>query len=108
MTKRSSTKSKKPTKNKWKFYTIDFDIAKHISKCKTVRKVEWRISASGQGFHFFWCCDKRSCKRCSVIEKQYDDAKRYAHDLQRPRHHRRILWDSKSGLKAGPWNRFSR
>src|SRR5882757_4539950 len=115
MTKVSSTKSKKPTKNKFgnnaiinTDLSVDFDIGKNIFRCKEVKVIWWRISSSGIGFHFSWTCWKRSCKHCSEIEKRYDDTKRYAHDTLRPRAHRRILWDSKGGTKAGPWQKFTR
>ena len=111
MTRVSSTKSKKLMKNKRpRIYTIDFDLGKQIKRCPyaPLGWIRWRVSSSGLGFHFTWICAKARCKHCSAIEKQYDDAKRYAHDTLRPRAHRRILWDSKGGAKAGPWHKFTR
>jgi hypothetical protein len=84
-------------------YSIDLDVMKQILYCKGVKKLDWRISASGRGLHIIWTCSKRTCKRCSLLERQFDDPKRYNHDQRRPRHHRRILWGIKGGRKAGPW-----
>lgn len=86
-----------------KEYSIDLDIIKQIFTCSGVDRVEWRLSGSGRGFHFIWSCHKRSCKACTEMERLLDDKKRYAHDLRRPKHHRRILWGNKGGRKAGPW-----
>jgi len=86
-----------------KEYSIDFDIIKEIFHCKGVNRVDYRLSSSGQAFHFIWTCIKRTCKHCRRLERKLDDPVRYNHDQHRPAHHRRILWDSKGGKKAGPW-----
>lgn len=84
-------------------YSIDLDLIKTILFCKGVNRVDYRLSSSGRGFHFIWTCSKRSCQHCAKIEKDFDDPKRYAHDLQRPKPHRRILWGFKGNRKAGTW-----
>ncbi len=86
-----------------KDYSIDLDLIKQIFQCKGVTRVDYRLSSSRQGFHFLWTCNKKRCTHCSAIEELFDDPKRYRHDLQRPRAHRRILWQSKGGNKAGQW-----
>ncbi len=87
-------------------YSIDFDLPKHILSCEGVKEVFFRISASGRGFHFLWRCSKLRCKSCSELERKFDDQCRYNHDQKRPKHHRRILWDSKGGQKAGDWGKL--
>src|SRR6266404_5852636 len=93
---------------RWHDYSIDLDLVKRILRCHKVEDVQWRISSSGKGFHFWWRCKKRTCKACESVEKQYDDQKRFRHDKRRPKAHRRILWDIKAGRKASPWKKIGR
>lgn len=91
-----------------KDYSVDFDFPKQVLMCKGVVEVQYRLSASGQGFHFWWKCIKRTCKRCAAMEKKYDDQKRYRHDQKRPKANRRILWDKKGGRTASAWRKITK
>lgn len=91
-----------------KSYSIDFDLPKHILRCQGVNHVNYRLSASGKGFHFQWFCRKKHCKACSAIEQRFDDRKRYSHDRKRKPRERRILWDVKGGRRASLWETISK
>lgn len=87
-------------------FNADLDIVKEIFRwCRSVKRVQWRVSASGMGFHIRWTCTKkRYCLRCCAIEKRLDDPVRYLLDnvLRKP-YQRRILWDKKGNKRAGTW-----
>lgn len=91
-----------------KEFSIDLDILKLIFYCPTVIDLQWRISASGKGFHFRWTCTKARCKHCSRIEKEFDDPNRFRRDKKRKSYRARVLWDSKGGRLAGPWRKVKR
>ena len=79
-----------------------------VRRCNRVRRVEWRISASQNGYHIRVHCAGDGCDSCRLV---FDSPYRFAMDQRRPQWTRDVLWDRKHyfkgggclGLDAGEW-----
>lgn len=85
-----------------KIYTVDLDVFKPI--VRHVSEIQWRVSSSGLGYHFWWICPRNQCKVCRTLQAKLNDPKRQAIDAVRPPRMRGVLFDTKGLLNAGAWN----
>ena len=73
-------------------------IRQHVSKCPLVKELQFRDSASGNGFHVQVTCDgEAECETCRMV---FDSPSRLDLD-DGPLWTRGVLWDEKTYVKGG-------
>jgi hypothetical protein len=75
------------------------DILERLSRCQYIKRIFFRDSASGNGYHIRLECGVEGCEVCRLA---FDSSYRYMLDcLFRRPHQRNVLWRRKTYPKAG-------